>query len=102
MFQASHEVHLHVHDQGRDPDVELNILRHEAIWRFELWGIRAGEPVMMDEKGQQLVVPLMRVKQKQTVKMVGLAFGSELKNSLGVIKFEDSDSLGEREKERAW
>ncbi|MFQ5819304.1 MAG: hypothetical protein ACE5I5_04895 [Candidatus Heimdallarchaeota archaeon] len=56
---------------------------------------------MMDEKGQQLVVPLMRVKQKQTVKMVGLAFGSELKNSLGVIKFEDSDSLGEREKERA-
>lgn len=52
------------------------------------------ETTITIKKRQKQMISLMRPEQKRTVEMAGSAFGSELKNALKSIKFEEplSDS----------
>ena len=48
------------------------------------------ETTITIKKHQKQLITLMRPEQKRTVEMAGSAFGSELKNALKSIKFEES------------
>jgi hypothetical protein len=48
------------------------------------------ETTITIKKRQKQMISLMRPEQKRTIEMAGSAFGSELKNALKSIKFEES------------